>query len=121
MLFDFDIKYRAGRTNQAADALSQWPENPDSSSVSSDGEKEWKTIIYEMVCQILDYHLKLPYQVKHGIQTNIADVDEANQFRGFQINQYHRCTAKGSENFQLNHAKTNGGVPEERLPAVTSL
>ena len=38
MLFDFEIKYRAGRTNQAADALSQQPENPDSSLELSDGE-----------------------------------------------------------------------------------
>ena len=74
-LFDFEIKYRAGRTNQTADALIWWPENPDSSSESSDGEEEWKTITYEIVCQIVNYHLntnKLPYQVKHEIQTNIV-------------------------------------------------
>ena len=80
-LFDFEIKYRAGKTNQAADALSQWPGNPDSSSESSDVEEEWDTISYEMVCQIVDYHLssaKLPYHVKHEIQTNLADVEMAN-------------------------------------------
>ena len=80
-LFDFEIKYRAGKTNQAADALSRWPGNPDSSSESSDGEEEWDTISYEMVCQILNYHLssaKLPYHVKHEIQTNLADVEMAN-------------------------------------------
>ena len=32
MLFDFEIKYRARKTNQAADALSQWPVNPESLS-----------------------------------------------------------------------------------------
>ena len=53
-LFDFDIKYRVGKTNQAADALSRRPVNPDLSSESSDGEEEWETISYEMVCQILD-------------------------------------------------------------------
>ena len=34
-----------------------------------------------MVCQILNHHLdsiKLPYYVKHEIQTNIADVEMAN-------------------------------------------
>ena len=80
-LFDFEIKYRAEKTNQAADALSRWPGNPDSSSESSDGEEEWDTISYEMVCQILDHHLnsaKLPHHVKHEIQTNIADIEMAN-------------------------------------------
>ena len=81
MLFDFEIKYRAGKTNQAADALSWRPENPESSSESSDGEEEWDTISYGMVCQILNHHLdsaKLPYHVKHEIQTNIMDVEVAN-------------------------------------------
>ena len=67
MLFDFDIRYCVGKSNQAADALSQWPINPESSSEYSDEEEEWETISYEMVCQILDHHLsstKIPYQVK---------------------------------------------------------
>ena len=39
-LFYFDIiKYRVGKTNQAADALSRQPVNPNSSSESSDGEE----------------------------------------------------------------------------------
>ena len=70
-LFDFDIKYRVGKSNQAADALSQWPANPDSASESSDDEEEWEAISYEMVSQILDYHLdsrKIPCQVKHEVQ-----------------------------------------------------
>ena len=40
-----------------------------------------------MVCQILNHHLdstKLPYHVKHEVQTNIADVDRANQIEGFK-------------------------------------
>ena len=81
MLFDFEIKYRDGKTNQAADALSQWPGNPDSSSESLDGEEEWVTISYEMVCQIFDHHLNsanLPYHVKHEIRTNIRYVEMAN-------------------------------------------
>ena len=56
-LFYFDIKYRVGKSNQAADALSRRPANPDSASESSDGEDEWEAISYDMVCQILDYHL----------------------------------------------------------------
>ena len=55
--------------------------NPDSSSESSDGEEEWKTISYEVVCQILDYHLdssKLPCDLKHEVQVNTLDVSEAN-------------------------------------------
>ena len=86
-LFDFEIKYRAGKTNQAADALSWWPENPDSPSESSDDEEEWDTISYEMVCQILDHHLnstKMPYHVKHEVQNNIMEVDKANKLEGFK-------------------------------------
>ena len=77
MLFNFEIKYRAGKSNQVADALSQQPENPDSSSKSLDDGEEWKTISYEMVRQTLNHHLdlvKLPYAVKYEVQTNIADV-----------------------------------------------
>ena len=86
MLFDFDIKYRVGKSNQVADALSWWPVNPDSSSESSDDEEEWETISYEVVCQILDFHLdssKLPYTVKQEVQTNIMDIKEANSSEGF--------------------------------------
>ena len=66
--------------------LSWQPENPDSSSESSDEEGEWETISYEMVCQILDHHLdstKLLYSVKYEVQTNIMDVEVANASVGF--------------------------------------
>ena len=85
-MFDFDIKYHAGKSNQVADALSQQPENPNSASESSDEEEEWETISYEMVCQILDHHLdstKLPYNVKFEVQTNITDTEVANVSSGF--------------------------------------
>ena len=86
MLFNFDIKYRVGKSNQMADALSWQPVNSVSSSESSDDEEEWETISYEVVCQILDYHLgsnKLPYAVKQEVQTNIMNVDKANSSEGF--------------------------------------
>ena len=76
-LFDFDIKYRAGKSNQAADTISRWPVNPDSASESSDDEDEWEAISYEMVSQILDNHLnstKIPCQVKYEVQVSTADV-----------------------------------------------
>ena len=66
-LFDFDIRYWAGKSNQVADALSWLPINPELSSESLDDEDEWETISYEMVCQILDHHLdsmKIPFPVK---------------------------------------------------------
>ena len=85
-LFDFEIKYRAGKSNQAADALSRQPVNPDSLSKSSDDDEEWETVSYGIVCQILDHHLgstKMPYNIKLEVQSNIADVDMANQSLGF--------------------------------------
>ena len=75
------MKYHAGKSNQAADTLSQQPVNVNSSSESSDKDEEWETISYEMVCQILNHHLsstKLPYNIKLEIQTNITDVKLAN-------------------------------------------
>ena len=86
-LFDFNIKYRVGKTNQAADALSQWPENPNSALEFSDGEEEWEAISYEMVCQILDYHLnsrKIPCHIKHEVQVSTADISEADSSIGIK-------------------------------------
>ena len=85
MLFDFEIKYRARKSNQVADALSRQPVNPDSLSESSDDDEEWDTILYGMVSQILDHHLdltKMPYTVKLKVQNNIAEVNVANQSLG---------------------------------------
>ena len=85
VLFDFDIIYCVGKSNQVADALSRQPENPNSSSESLDEDEELETVSYEMVCQILDHHLdsvKLPYPGKYEVQTNIAEVEVANQNSG---------------------------------------
>ena len=86
-LFDFDIKYRVGKSNQAADALSQQPANPDSVSESSDEEEQWEAISYEMVSQILGNCLdstKIPCKIKHEVQVSTADVSEANSSIGIK-------------------------------------
>ena len=83
-LFDFDIKYRVGKTN----TLSQWPTNHDSATESSDGEEEWEANSYEMVCQIFDYHIescKIPCNIKHEFQVSTADVNEANTSIGIKL------------------------------------
>ena len=86
-----------GKSNQVADALSQQPENPESSSESLDEDGEWETISYEMVCQILNHHLdsvKLPYSVKYEAQTNITNVEVANQNSGLgQVNVIDVCNS----------------------------
>ena len=85
-LFDFEIKYRARKSNQVADALSQCPANPDSPSESLDDDEEWETVSYGMVCQIIDHHLgltKWPYNLRYQAQTNVAEADVANQSLGF--------------------------------------
>ena len=84
-LFDFEIKYRAGKSNQAADVLSLRPSSPDSLSESYDDDEEWETISYGMVCQILDHHLnssKLPYNLRHEVQTNVTEVSMVNKSLG---------------------------------------
>ena len=86
-VFHFNIKYRVGKSNQAADTFSWQPANPDSSSESLDGEEEWEAISYEMVCQILDYHLdshKLPCNLKYKVQVSTSDVSEANSSIGIK-------------------------------------
>ena len=86
-LFDFDLKYRVGKSNQAADTLSRCPVNPDSSSESSDDKEEWEAITYQTVCQILNYHLgssKLPRHLNHEVQTNITDIERANKSLGLK-------------------------------------
>ena len=109
-LFDFDIKYSAGKTNQVADVLSQRPANPNSTSESSDDEEEWEAISYEMVCQILDYHLestKIPCQIKHKVQVSTADVSEANSSVGIK--------SSSVVDAQLNEVKLFHSIPPSKM------
>ena len=82
------LRSSTGQGNQIRwlTALSWRPSNPDSLSESSDDDEEWETISYGMVCQIIDHHLestKLPYHLRHEVQTNVTDVDVANHSLGF--------------------------------------
>ena len=72
-LFDFNIKYRSGKSNQAADTLSHHPmtENEILSDSESDG---YKTISYAVMCNDLSEIIKgkkLPLELKRAVQTEI--------------------------------------------------
>ena len=68
------------------------------------------TISYEVVCQILAFHLdssKLPYTVKQEVQTNIMDIEEANSSEGFSpINII---------DIQLNEVKTSDTISPSQM------
>ena len=105
-----------GKANQAADALSWQPENPNPSSESLDDEEEWDTISYEMVYQILNHHLnstKLPYHVKHEVQTNITEVDEANKSEGFK--------STDVINVQLKEVKIFSSIQPEQMAELQKI
>ena len=73
LFFDFDIKYRSGKLNQAADALSHHPmtDNEILSDSESDG---YKTILYDVMCNDLSEKIKgekLPLELKRAVQTEI--------------------------------------------------
>ena len=52
-LFDFDIKYRTGKLNKAADALNHHPN--DSEEMDSNPEfEEYETISYAIECEELE-------------------------------------------------------------------
>ena len=110
MLFDFEIKYRVGKSNQAVDALSHRPSNPDSSSESLNGEDEWEAISYDVVCQVLDYHLdshKIPCNIKHEVQVSTAEVNEANLSIGVK--------SPNIVNAQLNEVKLFQSIPPSKM------
>ena len=49
VLFDFDFKYRMGKSNQAADALSHCPKSSVDNSSDGGSEEDYKTILYEVI------------------------------------------------------------------------
>ena len=71
-LFDFDIKYRSGKLNQAADALSHCPMTDEIlSNTESDG---YETISYAVMCDDLSEVIKgekLPLDLKRAVQVEI--------------------------------------------------
>ena len=66
-LFDFNIKYRTGKSNQAADALSHCPKSSLDMSSDRGGEEEYETISYEVISddltELID-GIKIPIELK---------------------------------------------------------
>ena len=56
-LFNFDIKYRSGKSNQAADTLSHCPMTDDE-ILSNSGSYGYETILYAVICNGLSEVIK---------------------------------------------------------------
>ena len=73
-LFDFDIKYRTGKWNQAADTLSHHP-TTDSEILSNTESDEYETVSYTVMCDDLSEVIKgekLPLDLKRAVQMEIS-------------------------------------------------
>ena len=86
MLFDFDPKYRVVKSNQVADALGQQPANPYLHLSHQMMRKNGKPLLMRLFARfsIITWTSKLPRHLKHEVQTNITDVERANQSLGFK-------------------------------------
>ena len=74
------------------------------------GEDEWEAISYDMVCQILDYHLdssKIPCNLKHKVQVSTTDVSEANSSIGIK--------SPNVVDVQLNEVKLFHSIPPSKM------
>ena len=75
-LFDFNIKYRTGRSNQAADALSCHSKSSLDMSSDRGSEEEYETISYEVISDDLTElteGIKIPIELKKEIQRSIHE------------------------------------------------
>ena len=73
-LFDFNIKYRSGKSNQAADTLSHCP-TTDSDILSDTESDEYKTVSYAVMCDDLSEVIKgekLSLDLKRAVHTEIS-------------------------------------------------
>ena len=75
-LYDFDIVYRTGRSNNVADALSRRPKDSDSENEATDEEEEWTAISYQTVCETLDIPLG-GTKVNRELRARLQTVDTA--------------------------------------------
>ena len=75
-LFDFDIKCRTGKSNQAADALSCHPKSSLDMSSDRGSKEEYETISYKVISddltELID-GIKIPIELKKEIQRSIHE------------------------------------------------
>ena len=67
-LSDFHIKYRSGKVNQAADALSHCPKTEGENFIDSESDR-YETILYTVICDDLSKVIegeKLPLELKES-------------------------------------------------------